>query len=87
MKQGITRTEHKLKAKHNASNCIDCGSSKLIAISYKLRFANGEAVERWFVKCKKCRRSSEAFQSLNDAIEAWNNGNGEPGDLGMGDDI
>lgn len=86
MKPQIHFKDVKLKAKNNVNNCPDCGSNKLIAKACKLRFPNGNVAESWFIKCKKCERVSNTFLSMSLAIEAWNNGDGYPGDIETEDD-
>ena len=83
----LNKVEHKLKSKHNANDCPDCGGHKLIAIDYQLRFANHDVVDSWIVTCKKCGRSTDSFETMSDAIDAWNDGNGNPGENEMEDDI
>ena len=75
----MTRTEHKLKPKHKAFDCPDCGSHRLVAVDFKYKYPDLQ-VDEWIVYCKKCGRESDSYPTMESAIFAWNCGNGTPGD-------
>lgn len=77
MKATLNRTEHRLKQKHNADICKDCGSHKIFAVDYRYKYP-GETIDEWLIYCKKCGRETEAYPTLDSAITAWNSGNGSP---------
>lgn len=85
MRPQLNRTEHKVKQKHNAADCPDCGGHKLVAVDYRYKCA-GVAVDEWLVYCKRCGRESNPCPSFESAIVAWNSGNGTGGNYGAEED-